>query len=230
MIDGPDPHPTRTAAPEPTGALFDQDADDAAAPAVVPVARHREVRRLVPFFVIAAVMVAIVLGAVAFAQISGGAQAEVPGVVGYPLDQARAQVDKAGFGVTVAHKHAPDPTGVVIAQTPASGTFSTRRQGPPHRFRRARRRSTIPAVNGLAKADAEAALTAAGFALGAPTSDYNADVADGHVIGVNPPQGTAVAPDSAVTLAISKGHAPVKVPDVRGQAPTRRRRHWRPPA
>ena len=55
--------------------------------------------------------------------------------------------------------------------------------------------------------------------MGAPTSDYNADVADGHVIGVNPPQGTAVAPDSAVTLAISKGHAPVKVPDVRGQAP-----------
>jgi hypothetical protein len=50
MVDQPDPHPTRTVAPEPSGALFDQDASDAAVPPSSR-SRHREVRRLVPFFV-----------------------------------------------------------------------------------------------------------------------------------------------------------------------------------
>jgi beta-lactam-binding protein with PASTA domain/tRNA A-37 threonylcarbamoyl transferase component Bud32 len=216
MVDQPDPHPTRTVAPEPTGALFDQDASDAV-PAVQPVARHREVRRLVPLVVIAAVMVAIVLGAVAFAQISGGSQAEVPGVVGYPLDQARAQVDKAGFGVTVAHKNAPDPAGTVIAQTPESGTFSTADRvrltvsdGPAP--------VKIPAVNGAKRDDAAAALAAAGFTVGPDVGEFSDKVDRGMVIAAEPAQGQAVPPDSQVTLHVSKGRAPVNVPDVRGQA------------
>ncbi len=218
MVDQPDPHPTRTAAPEATGALFDQDASDAAVPEVVPVARHREVRRLVPFVVIAAVMVAIVLGAVAFAQISGGSQTEVPGVVGYPLDQARAQIDQAGFGVSVDRKNAPDPTGTVISQSPASGSFSdadtvhlTVSKGPAL--------VTIPDVNGKTRADAAAALTAAGFSVGTDRRGYDNSVAADHVIGVEPqPSGSKVAPDSSLVLVVSDGHAPVKIPDVRGQS------------
>jgi serine/threonine-protein kinase len=218
MVDQPDRHPTRTAAPEPTGALFDQDASDAAVPAVVPVARHREVRRLVPFVVIAAVMVAIVLGAVAFAQISGGAETEVPGVVGYPLDQARAQIDQAGFGVSVSQENAPDPSGTVIAQSPASGAFSdadnvhlTVSKGPAL--------VAIPDVNGKTRADAAAALTAAGFSVGTDRRGYDNSVAADHVIGVEPlPSGSKVAPDTSVVLVVSDGHAPVKIPDVRGQS------------
>ena len=76
----------------------------------------------------------------------------------------------------------------------------------------------IPNVDGTARADAAAALTAAGFTLAADIEEYSDTVAAGTVIDSAPKQGEQVAPDSQVTLSVSKGRAPVEVPDVRGRA------------
>jgi serine/threonine-protein kinase len=211
MSDRADPHPTRTATPASTAALFDQDAAE-----VVPegqtVRRARDVRRVVPFVVAAVIAVTIVIAAAAMAQV-GGSSTEVPGVVGYSLDAARAAADKAGFDVDVTEKAAPDPPGTVIAQSPDGGSFTkgdtvrlTVSSGPP--------KIAIPEVNGKARADAAAALTAAGFTLAPDVEEFNDGVAAGTVVSVDPAQGTEVGPDSQVTLHVSKGHAPVRVPDV----------------
>ena len=121
MIDGPDPHPTRTQAPEATAALFDQDADAVAVVAEVhPKIRQKlDSRRLVPFFVAAALVLVIAMASVALAKVGGGTQVEVPGLVGYSLEVASAAGRRAGIhgrGLRRAararsgrHDHRPEP-------------------------------------------------------------------------------------------------------------------------
>jgi beta-lactam-binding protein with PASTA domain/tRNA A-37 threonylcarbamoyl transferase component Bud32 len=216
MVDGADPHPTRTQAPSATAALFDQDA-----PAVVPeleptVRRQYDTRRLVPFVVAAAVVIMIALASVAMAQVGGGTQTEVPGLVGYDVEAATAQAERAGFDIEIAEReNAPDPAGTVIAQSPAGGTFTdgdnvrvTVSEGPAA--------VVVPEVVGKSRADAEAALSGAGFRVLA-REEYSDTVAAGVVAGVEPSQGSEVAPEAEVTLVVSKGRAPVAVADVRGK-------------
>jgi serine/threonine-protein kinase len=49
------------------------------------------------------------------------------------------------------------------------------------------------------------------------TDRYSDSVPKGHVISVKPRPGTVVRPNHTVTLVVSKGQAPVTVPDVRGE-------------
>ena len=50
--------------------------------------------------------------------------------------------------------------------------------------------------------------------LGEAKTEFSDAVPSGTVISVDPPQGTEVLPESTVTLTVSKGRAPVQVPDV----------------
>ena len=216
MIDGPDPHPTRTQAPEATAALFDQDADAVAVVAEVhPKIRQKlDSRRLVPFFVAAALVLVIAMASVALAKVGGGTQVEVPGLVGYSLEVASEQAEEQGFTVEVSEEqHAPDPAGTIIDQSPNGGTFTDGKtvnvvvsSGPAP--------IAIPEVVNQPQADAENALRAQGFVLGEAKTEFSDAVPSGTVISVDPPQGTEVLPESTVTLTVSKGRAPVKVPDV----------------
>ena len=76
----------------------------------------------------------------------------------------------------------------------------------------------VPNVVGMARAAAEAAITAAGLAVGAVTEDFNATVPAGSVISQNPAAGVEVVAGSAVSLAVSRGPQPVAVPNVVGMA------------
>jgi serine/threonine-protein kinase len=103
----------------------------------------------------------------------------------------------------------------VIAQDRAAGAYvgegSTIRlvvsRGPPP--------VTVDDVSTLSVADATSALSRQGFAVVVERrTDEN--VAFGAVIGTDPPAGTAHAKDSQITLIVSDGPAPVRVPDVAG--------------
>jgi serine/threonine-protein kinase len=48
---------------------------------------------------------------------------------------------------------------------------------------------------------------------------YDDTVAAGSVVGFDPPAGTKLRRDQAVTVIVSKGHAPVDIPDVLGSSP-----------
>jgi serine/threonine-protein kinase len=60
-------------------------------------------------------------------------------------------------------------------------------------------------------------LDAIGFAYGT-TSVYSDHVPTGNVISVAPPAGKRVAPDAEIVVVLSKGHAPVEVPDLTGKS------------
>ena len=213
MADTHDPHPTRTQAPESTAQLFDQDAI-VVLPDVEPARRRH--RRLVPWVVAAAMLIAVSLAAVALAGLRGSS-VEVPGLVGLTVAEAEAAAETAGLDAEVAESvNAPDAEGTVIAQSPAGGEFTrgdtvelTVSLGPAP--------IPVPTVVGMPRADAEAALVGAGLTLGPAREEFSDDVAAGVVLAVEPSEGTELPPESAVTLVVSKGRAPVPIPAVEGQ-------------
>src|SRR5262249_6683316 len=111
--------------------------------------------------------------------------------------------------------HAPDPAGQVIAQDPAPGTFTSGHHltlilsaGP----------AKVPVPNIVGKqweTQAKPALDGAGLSYDAPAHRYDEKHARGVVLSVAPPAGVGVLPDTQkVTVVISDGHAPVKIPNV----------------
>lgn len=74
-----------------------------------------------------------------------------------------------------------------------------------------------PDLRGLAKSEAESALTGAGLSLGAVTESYDASAAAGTVASQVPAAGTEAPQGSAVAIVLSKGPESVAVPTVKGK-------------
>ncbi len=80
----------------------------------------------------------------------------------------------------------------------------------------ARPSPSCPRSQGLAEADAVAAIAAAGLQVGATEQRFNASVPAGVAVKTDPAAGSEVEVGSAVTLTLSKGPKPVSVPDIVG--------------
>ena len=128
----------------------------------------------------------------------------------------RAACPTPGSGSGVITRASDDPADVVIGQVPRAGEFvndgSTVElvvsRGPPS--------VKVLEVANLPAADARAALEGAGFVV-EETPVHDETVAAGSVISTDPAVGSAVSPESIVTLVVSDGPAPVQVPDVAGR-------------
>ncbi|MEI7814519.1 MAG: PASTA domain-containing protein [Coriobacteriia bacterium] len=78
------------------------------------------------------------------------------------------------------------------------------------------KQATVPSVVGQTESAATAALAAAKFSAGTVTQDFSETVAAGTVTLQTPAAGSQAAEGSPVELVVSKGIAPVAVPDVKG--------------
>ena len=78
-------------------------------------------------------------------------------------------------------------------------------------------RTVPPGLLGRPLPEVEAALKGVQLAA-APTLDYNPGVAPGSVISVDPPSGTELPRGTAVKVVVSRGPAPVAIPDVAGKS------------
>jgi len=151
----------------------------------------------------------------------GAAPVAVPYVVGLTRTAAEAALTGAGLtlGAVTESYSATVPAGNVMSQTPAAGTEVAAGTavalevslGPDPASDR-----PVPNVAGLTCAEAEAALAAAGLTLGTVTEAYSEILAAGLVTDQNPPAGTPAAPGTAVSVVLSKGPAPILVPNVVG--------------
>jgi beta-lactam-binding protein with PASTA domain len=221
MLDQADPHPTRVAAavtsPSP---LFDQDATEIALapPVTLPVRNNRaQRRRLVPLVVAIVLLVTVALAASAFARVSGGATISVPGLVGRTQESATALAKHDGLSIgRIAFQSSSDPKGVVVIQSPSAGSFTSGRKvnlvvstGPAL--------VVIPDIAGKPWSTVQKQLDAVGFAYGT-SSVFSDQIAPGDVISVSPPAGKRVAPDAEMIVLLSKGHAPVQIPDLTGKS------------
>jgi serine/threonine-protein kinase len=142
--------------------------------------------------------------------------ADVPPLVGTPVDRARAELEHLGFTVKLApgvHRMKV-PVGDVAEIRPAPGTTLEKGQpvtivpslGPPP--------VPVPSVIGTAVAEATTILERAHLKLGAQTPKYS-DAPVGQIIAQSP---TGTAPkNSAIAVDVSKGPRPVPVQSVVGK-------------
>jgi beta-lactam-binding protein with PASTA domain len=108
-------------------------------------------------------------------------------------------------------------TGLVISQSPQAG--SVVEKGTSVRIVVSGGPASIPLIDvaGLSAAEATGKLRKAGFKPTTKT-ESSSTVAAGKVIGTEPQAGPELQVGSAVTVLVSSGPAPIKVPDVTGQS------------
>ncbi|HEX3510123.1 MAG TPA: Stk1 family PASTA domain-containing Ser/Thr kinase [Solirubrobacteraceae bacterium] len=173
-------------------------------------------RRL--WWVLGGVLLAAIIAAVLLLLLLPGVKhVTVPHVRNETQQEADANLRRAGL--TPAPTLASSATvgaGRVVSQNPTGGTVVEKgsrvgivvSEGPAS--------AALTDVQGLTAAQAVARLKAAGFK---PTvrTEPSSTAAAGSVIGTEPPAGTETQVGSSVTVLVSSGPAPVKVPDVVGE-------------
>ncbi|MGY1727675.1 Stk1 family PASTA domain-containing Ser/Thr kinase [Geodermatophilus sp. SYSU D01062] len=190
------------------------------------VARRRRRNRVVALVVGALVLIGAVVG-VALLVDSGdeeqppaAAQVTVPaGLVGQQEADARAAIEAAGLTVAeqVTQQQVSDETqvGTVLDTDPDSGAQVEEGSEVALTVGVAPDTVTVPQVVDLDEDRARTALENAGFEGNVNSDQVDSLAEEGTVVAVDPEEGTAVAPDTTVTLSVSDGTD--EVPDVAGQ-------------
>jgi serine/threonine-protein kinase len=141
-------------------------------------------------------------------------RADVPDLVGTPLDQARDQLSALGFTVRIADGQYSDRVGDgrVLRVQPSPGTTMERGEtvtvvpslGPPP--------VRAPKVQGMTLERARGVLEREGLDVAVARRRYDDDIPEGSVV---EQLDTGMVPSgSTVEVVLSRGHAPVAVPRV----------------
>jgi serine/threonine-protein kinase len=146
------------------------------------------------------VMVLVVLGTTWWVTV--GRYTDAPPLVAMTKSAAETAARQGGFGVFYAPGAYSEtvPKDVVLSQDPAGGQQIERYPVPP--------------ITGKELAAAKAELDNVKLKLKQGDKQYSDSVPEGAVISTDPPQDTSLKPGDTVTVVISKGRAPIIVPDL----------------
>ncbi|MEU8761875.1 Stk1 family PASTA domain-containing Ser/Thr kinase [Streptomyces sp. NPDC048659] len=186
-----------------------------APPPAPPAGRRRAPRG--PFLIVAAVLLALGLGAGVW-YINSGQFTRVPAVLGQTEEQATRRLADAGLDVAATRRAFSDvyERGTVMATDPGSGERIRGNGTVTLTVSRGPEIVKVPNLKGVPLADAKKRLADEGLAPGVITYAFSQAILQGAVISSDPEPGTGRAPDSAIALVVSKG-APIDVPDVTGE-------------
>lgn len=173
---------------------------------------------------IAAIVLVLLVGGSAAAYVTVlNPKNPVPALVGLSEAEARNQIAKFGWGITIAKERSDDvDTGAVIRTDPVTGANVAKRDTITLVISEGRTLSVLEDVTGLAAADALAKIEALGLVA------QQADVADetiaaGTVISWSIPDqptlatGDSVVKGTTVAVNVSSGPAPRVVPNLTGK-------------
>ena len=174
--------------------------------------------------VVTAVVAALVILAGLGGWVSGGAVVlpfvgtEVPRVAGSSETRATNSLTAAGFAVEIVDRRFSErvPAGSVISSDPGGGSEAVTGSTVGLVLSMGPERFEVPDLRGLSPADAGAELREAALTVGGERAEYSSRIPAGMVKGSDPRHGAQVKRDTAVTLVVSRGPAPVDVPDVTG--------------
>jgi eukaryotic-like serine/threonine-protein kinase len=129
---------------------------------------------------------------------------EVPNVVGVPYEQAAAELQRAGFGVTRVDGPSDVVAGTVFDQDPRGGTESSRGATVTLRVSEGPATVNVPDVTFQDVAIARATLENAGFRVREVLEDTSDPGSEGLVVGQDPVGGAQAEPGSLVTLFVGR--------------------------
>ncbi len=183
----------------------------------VPGGPARRRSRAWIWLVVIALLLLAGLGVGIWALVRGGG-VQVPNVTGMTVDQARQTLAAEGLQLKVAKEviDPANPKGAIISQEPGPGTKIDKGGTVEVVVSKGAEVVSVPNVVGMTRADAEAALTAAGFKVDGVTEAYSSQIGKGKVASQNPEAGSQASKGSTVSLVISKGPEMVSVPNVIG--------------
>jgi serine/threonine-protein kinase len=140
----------------------------------------------------------------------------VPVVAGADVQQATAELHDAGFATTVVRRTSAQPVDQVIAQDPSGGASVAKGSRVTLTVSRGPGDVSVPSVEALGQQQAKAKLEDAGLSVAPSVRVADEAIPAGDVVRSSPVAGSSVARGSSVTLFVSSGPVPVKVPDVTG--------------
>jgi serine/threonine-protein kinase len=151
---------------------------------------------------------------------TGAPKVQVPGVVGDPLADAKAELegDEYNFKVEVTYEESSEEKDTVLEQNPGLGEEVEKGSTITLTVAKEEAKETVPDLTGQDCEAAKAQLEAnnlTGSCTDVPTQDDNQN---GKVINTTPPAGSSVDPGSNVTINVGKKEkTEVQVPSVVGQ-------------
>ena len=170
------------------------------------------------------ILLVVVLLLAAAAGVSGwyfgmGRYTSTPGIINLTQSQARDRVEADGLGLVVRGREFSETVaaGSVIRTTPAAGSNITKDGAVSAVISKGAERYDLPALRGMTQDEARDALETVRLDLGDSTRRFHRSLADGMVLASTPKSGTELKPGATVDLVVSKGPAPIKVPDLAGE-------------
>jgi serine/threonine-protein kinase len=152
---------------------------------------------------------------------TGREKAKVPDVVNQDVDDARAQLEQAGFVVDVTEQEdATHDAGTVLSQDPAAGTELTQGKTVTITVAKEPENAAVPAVIGQDVDAAVNQLSDAGFVPNQVTQAVSRENQDGKVISQNPVGGTQAKKGSRVTITVGRYVPPTTTPTTPAPPPT----------
>ncbi|OFE15766.1 serine/threonine protein kinase [Humibacillus sp. DSM 29435] len=176
-------------------------------------------RRRWPWWLAAALLVLGGGGAGWWFSAGPGASTTVPAVVGQQVSAADGVFAEASLNSETSEEFSETRAkGTVLRTSPAAGTEVSKQTKVLVVVSKGQERYAVPTLTG-SKADTVAAsLSGRKLKLGDTTEAFSETVAAGVVISQQPAPGASVRRDTPVTVVVSKGRQPIKVPAVKGLA------------
>ena len=147
-----------------------------------------------------------------------GTQTKVPQLVGLTKSQAIEALNNAELTSQIQKVFSEVvPEGVVISANPTSGNSVSKNQLVTLTISKGPEFFTVPDLKNLKLEEVKTRLTETGLKLGEVTYEFSSEVKKNLAISATPGFGQPARPNSLVAIVISKGPAPISVPDVIGQ-------------
>ncbi|MEY3407003.1 MAG: hypothetical protein RL038_64, partial [Actinomycetota bacterium] len=144
-------------------------------------------------------------------------RATIPQLVGQTLESATEELAALDLTIAVGSEVFDEqvPAGVILQANPESGESISKGSTVSVVISKGPEVYPVPVLVGMQEAEAQTAITNGGFKLGSITKSFS-ETQKGVVIESSPAAGELLKPGSAVSLTVSKGPAPVAIPNIIG--------------
>jgi serine/threonine-protein kinase len=169
------------------------------------------------------VLALVVLVALAGWWLGIGRFTSTPGVLNQPEQLAASKVEKAGLEWKVVKREFSETVtaGSVISTDPGGGNRIVQGGTVEAVVSKGPERYDVPRLHGRTLEKATQLLQDRNLTLGDVTEVFNETVPEGLVVKATPGSGTELPPGQSVSVTVSKGPKPIRIPDFTGKSADR---------